>query len=195
MSKTLSMLLSSLIIILAAATINIRAAQARTDSEFPELSVRSQQQANYGVDVNFGVVPAISMDIIQDMIQDNAQAGSTGGPDQVIQQLQTYGGSEPETGTCIDVWDPDCTGDGNGSGNGAGNGNGNGNPDGNGGCNGVGNPNCTGNPNGNANGNANGNGGCNGVGNPNCTGNSSGNGRGNGNGNDNSHGKAKPIKP
>ena len=91
------------------------------------------------MDVNFGVVPAISMSIVQDKIQDGAQAGSGDqqtppvSQDNFLQKLQNSGsvnGTPVKPNNCNGVGNPDCTGNDKGH------------------CNGVGNPNCNGGGNG-----------------------------------------------
>ncbi len=64
------------IVIAAAATLNIRGVQASEGAEILQISVRAQSTANYNVDTDLGTIPAISIDIVDDKINDGSSDGS-----------------------------------------------------------------------------------------------------------------------
>ncbi|MHB8778226.1 MAG: hypothetical protein ACYC6R_10755, partial [Anaerolineales bacterium] len=64
------------IVIAAAATLNIRGVQASEGAVILQISVRAQSTANYNVDTNFGTIPSISIDIVEDKINDQSSDSS-----------------------------------------------------------------------------------------------------------------------
>ncbi len=64
------------ILIAVAATINITGVHASEGAEILQISVRAQSRANYAVDTDLGTIPAISIDIVEDKINDQASARS-----------------------------------------------------------------------------------------------------------------------
>ena len=64
------------IVIVVAATINITGVQARQGAKILQISVRPQGKANYHVDTDLSTIPAISIDIVADKINDQSSAGS-----------------------------------------------------------------------------------------------------------------------
>lgn len=88
--KFLSFFMTGVILIVAPATINIQGAQASKGAEFVQVSVLSEHQANYGVDENVSTFTAISMDIVEDKIKDDAQTGrGSGKKDAVVTELRS----------------------------------------------------------------------------------------------------------
>ncbi len=75
MSKLTFQIIVIGIVIAAAATLNIRGVQASEGAVILQISVRAQSTANYDVDTDFGTIPAISIDIVEDKINDQSSAG------------------------------------------------------------------------------------------------------------------------
>jgi minor extracellular serine protease Vpr len=187
LSKFLPQFAVASIAIAAIVIINTGGVQASGGAEILPISVLAQSKSNYGVDSGLVSVPAVSMDIIEDKIQDEMGSSS---PNRLVTyppaNLVTQPGSPAEpnlqdlAGTPADPVLPDslvgtpgisilpanptstptaCSpGSAGCSGNSGGNGNGQGNGHGNGNGNGKGNRNGNSNGNGNGNGNSNGNG-------------------------------------
>ena len=142
MSKKLPILLTISIVVITAATLNISGAQARDWSELIELGL-PLRQADYGVDVDYGVIPVISLDIVLDELRgydllagEIHLLGSLDDDTTVTQPPLGQGnenllGGSGAGGECNGVGNPDCLGKGN--------------------CYGVGNPNCLENKNSNGN--------------------------------------------
>ncbi|GEM_PF-5155731 len=76
MSKPTFQIIIIGIVIAAAATLNIQGVQASEGAVILQISVRAQSKANYDVDTNFGTIPAISIDIVDDKINDQSSDGS-----------------------------------------------------------------------------------------------------------------------
>ena len=76
MSKLAAQIIIVGILIAAAATINIIGVDASQGAEILQISVRAQSNANYNVDTDFGTIPAISIDIVDDTINDQSSNGS-----------------------------------------------------------------------------------------------------------------------
>ena len=76
MSKLTFQIIIIGIVIAVAATLNIRAVQASERAVILQISVRAQSSANYDVDTDFGTIPAISIDIVEDKINDQSSDGS-----------------------------------------------------------------------------------------------------------------------
>jgi hypothetical protein len=60
------------IAVAAVAMFNIRGEQASKEIEILQISVHAQSQANYSVDTNLGIIPAISINIVTDKIHDQS---------------------------------------------------------------------------------------------------------------------------
>ncbi|MDP1716333.1 MAG: hypothetical protein Q8L41_16475, partial [Anaerolineales bacterium] len=76
MSKLTVQIIIIGIVIAVAATLNIRGVQASEGAEILQISVRAQSEANYNVDTDLGTIPAISIDIVEDKINDQSSDGS-----------------------------------------------------------------------------------------------------------------------
>ena len=76
MSKLTFQIIIIGIVIATAATLNIRGVQASEGAEILQISVRAQSTANYDVDTDFGTIPAISIGIVDDKINDQSSDGS-----------------------------------------------------------------------------------------------------------------------
>jgi hypothetical protein len=133
MSRAFSILLTISIVVVTAATLNISGAQARDQAELNQLFA-SFRQANYGVDVNYGVIPVILMDIVHDKMQDYDLRGGDIAGGGILDDNASLAGLLVDHGNnsamiapgggggCNGVGNPDCLGKGN--------------------CYGAGNPNC-----------------------------------------------------
>jgi len=70
MSKIISYILLSGIVLAAAIVINTTDVGARQQTDFIQISVLAHSQANYGIDENTMTIPAVSMEIIEDAVHD-----------------------------------------------------------------------------------------------------------------------------
>jgi len=77
MSKVVFWSILGGLVIIAIAVTNIRVASAGEQEEFIDISVLSDNQANYGVDENPGTIPAVSPEIIQDKLHDDGEDSSS----------------------------------------------------------------------------------------------------------------------
>ncbi|MGB8984299.1 MAG: hypothetical protein WCC12_20705 [Anaerolineales bacterium] len=77
MSKVVFWSILGGLVIIAIAVTNIRVASAGEQEEFIDISVLSDNQADYGVDENPGAIPAVSPEIIQDKLNDEGQDSSS----------------------------------------------------------------------------------------------------------------------
>ena len=71
MSKVVSLSILVGLMLSAVAVINVNGANARQQTDFIQISVLAENQANYGVDENLGIIPAVSIEIIEDKIHDS----------------------------------------------------------------------------------------------------------------------------
>ena len=156
MSKIVSFVIVGGLVILAIAAINISDVHAREQTEFIQISVLSEDQANYGVDENLSTIPAVSIEIVEDKMHDDGEALSSL---PVITFTSKSPANDPKPAS-QDNDDPESVeqvkqhgNPGNGNNNGNGNGNGNNNGNGNANNNGNGGTNQNGGGNGNGNGN------------------------------------------
>ena len=79
MSKLTFQIIIIGIVIAAAATLNTRGVQASEGAEILQISVRAQSTANYDVDTDFGIIPVISIDIVEDKMEEKIESASAKG--------------------------------------------------------------------------------------------------------------------
>jgi len=70
MSKFVYFIILGGLALVAIAVVNVGIVSAGGEIRSVQFSVLADDQANYGVDVNFGTIPAVSPDIIKDKVHD-----------------------------------------------------------------------------------------------------------------------------
>ena len=76
MPKIVSLIILGGLVIAALAAFNINGVNARAETKFVQFSVLAEDRANYGVDENSSLIPAVSVDIIKDKVHDLGSAST-----------------------------------------------------------------------------------------------------------------------
>jgi outer membrane biosynthesis protein TonB len=72
MSKFVYFIVLGGLALAAIAAVNVGVVSAGEETRSVQFSVLAEDQANYGVDENFGTIPAVSADIIEDKVHDSS---------------------------------------------------------------------------------------------------------------------------
>ena len=72
MSKFVYFIILGGLALAAIAVVNVSVISAGEGARSVQFSVLAEDQANYGVDENFGTIPAVSADIIEDKVHDSS---------------------------------------------------------------------------------------------------------------------------
>jgi outer membrane biosynthesis protein TonB len=72
MSKFIYFIILGGLALAAIAAVNVGVVSAGEETRSVQFSVLAEDQANYGVDENFGTIPAVSADIIEDKVHDSS---------------------------------------------------------------------------------------------------------------------------